>query len=225
MRGGIVPEAMRTYAQARPNRVRRVLAGVANTCLLQSGNRPAPPQTFDGLEGFQEYLAAKNYRGALYLDGVTLSCSEGYSNCSVTAAGIDVEDAVGFTPVSSSASWFRKGRGRVSRQVRVAHDGAEIRQTVYFRICRAIDLVNYALTANWAPEAWIRIVYRAWSTGKYEIEFSGSAVPSQDYYIDWTRRGGHDMSSVSATDFEGFVEAGGGFPSPGLPHFTLPSPH
>jgi len=82
-----------------------------------------------------------------------------------------------------------------------------VRLRVEFKLSPTMDLVARSLTGYWAPYAWMEIEYRIPKpkTGPVTVSFSGSNLPSQAYYVDWTRMHYHDMRNSTKQKIDGFI--------------------
>lgn len=59
---------------------------------------------------------------------------------------------------------------------------------VYFKIGGAGNLGSWILTGQWAPFAWIQLDYKICCDGSVTVNFYGTDMRSQYYYIDWEPR-------------------------------------
>jgi hypothetical protein len=93
--------------------------------------------------------------------------------------------------------------------------GLTLSYVVRFRVGRVGNLGARWLTGYWAPDAWMGVKYTIESNGNVEVAFSGSHIPSQQYYVDWVAAGARDMLQSNAAEIDGFLQAGAGVKGPG----------
>lgn len=188
--------------------------GFATTALFQAGNDD-PPVTFAGYQGFADWLHPKNakgtkeYRAAIYLEGVTSRFSDDGSPPRIDRRANG--SFIGYTPLRlylggvnilatlPRAPQYKKGTGPVFSPT-VARDPAgkwvELRYRAEFKLSWLTNLVGRVLTGQWAPFAWCEIQYRFEESGQVAVTVVGSAIPSARLYVGWTRP---SSSPVSGT--------------------------
>ncbi len=179
-----------------------------------SGSDSNPsPASFSDRTQFLKFLESKNYRAALALDDVKLIATKAGRPLRVSFKS---PEAVGFTPIrvmfgSHIYTYYDRGEGGDDWEFTVNADKGEvtIRYTVRFKLGKLGQFGCFLLTGRPAPSALMSIHYRISSSGQVSVGFSGSYVPSQSYYINWTRENMHDMIGNSAEAINGFLDAGG----------------
>lgn len=179
--------------------------GPAGRLLFQSGN-PQPPPSFGDRDGFSGWrysavnpVGSKEFRAALYLEGVVAEFPEGapprldrrangaflgYTPLRAYAAGINLAATL------PQAAQYTKGTGpRLKPVPHVDQDTgswAEFRYRAEFKLSSLPNLMGRVLTGAWAPYAWCEIAYRVHRRGEVEVRVDGSAIPSQRLYVDWS---------------------------------------
>lgn len=207
---------------------------LATKLLFQSGN-PSPPIGFAGYEGFtawrhnpQNPVGSKDYRAALYLQGVAaefqknapprVDCANyglfpGYTPMRLFTGGVNV---LGIFPQFAQ---YTPGTGPLREPVIIQGDlgsqTIELRYRAEFKVSRAPNAVARVLTGSWAPYAWCEVRYRFHSSGEVRVAVHGSGIPSQRLYIDWATPDPdsgrdiipeYDMQTASAGTIAGFIK-------------------
>lgn len=200
----------------------RYTKSLAMRLLFNSGN-PAPLISFGNFGAFSSWLDdTREYRAALYLRDVSLEYSNGNPYPTID---YKAEALVGFTPPRiilakmDFAPWPVRGKylqglgaNELEPQSGILEggEGVWIRHRVQFKLSFWVDLVGWAFTGYWAPSAWMEIFYRIFRDGSVQIDFSGSAIPSQAYYVDWGQLDRKNMVDNSATEIREFMETAKG---------------
>ncbi len=241
----------------------RGMRRLAYSLLLDSGNtfdnnndreRQYPLESFADYTAFLDFLAEKNYRGAMYLRDVQLECDD--QNRPQKISFWHIED-VGYTPMKVGYSlerehwkiaaskkktlFYMRGAGGVmdggppetmgkpeggikkQRCYIIWRDNCVIiRQWIRFKIGRIGNYGSYLLTGHWAPSAWMEIYYQICCDRKVRIDFGGSHLPSQTFYVHWSRVGLHDMLQNTEKQISGFIEAGDCKDAPGTFFYSWP---
>lgn len=188
--------------------------------LFNSGNA-APPDQFAG--GYSEFLgwlkSRQDYRGAMYIRDVILRYEE---NRAAPIISFDAEGIMGYTPPKlriagitlTPPGKFRRFKGVSPNDypdpdvdLLLDNRGVKILFTFQFKLSPLMDNLQRLITGRWAPNAWAAIEYEIRSTGRVRIAATGTAIPSQDIYIDWRRiRGSRfDMLQSSSQHIHGFL--------------------
>ncbi len=186
--------------------------------LFNSGN-PEPKNTFGGFPDFEQWLyplhptGTREYRAALYLRDIVLhDPSDG------SASRVEYEHGafIGFTPPRFMAFGINVSPLRGYHQG-VGPDfdpeeeelpngrGIQIRYRIEFKLAFSMDLLVRSITGYWAPFAWMEIDYRIFKTGRVEVDFRGTAIPSQTYYVGWNRVHHRDMLLHAKPEIDGFL--------------------
>ena len=203
----------------------------AFSMLFDSGNKPAPPERFSGKKDFVDFLRSKEYRAALALTDVRLYFEEAGTRRRATHlvySDYTRRVAVGYTPMkvvgpalggllpvtAKWALWYSEGHGLTDAPYDEAIDRVTINQYVKFRIGKVGNLGNYVMTGHGAPFAIMKITYTLFVDGRAIIDFAGTDIPTQNYYIDWRRRGSHNMLGNSAAQIDAFITAGNAADAP-----------
>jgi len=89
--------------------------------------------------------------------------------------------------------------------------GYVLRNRYMFKIGRAGDWMNKWITRHRAPFCYVEIEYRIERMRSdfmvpFSIRFSGTAIPSQAYYLSWQRRGLHDMLMDDDEEITAFMK-------------------
>src|SRR3712207_6514636 len=166
--------------------------------LFDSGNTPAPKQSFTGMDDFLRFVGSKNFRGVMTIRGVKLHCDDGGKPRELKVK--HYED-VGYTPMRDFLAWrlfrspkfkffYDKGVGEHSCQAKFTGNSAQITQFVRFRIGKVGNFGAWIMTGLWAPYAWMKTVYTISCDGSVSVKFSGSNIPTQYYYVSWLVNGG-----------------------------------
>jgi hypothetical protein len=203
--------------------MRRKAVIAAFELLFLSGNEPPPPALFSDIGEFYSFLATKNYRGALCLSDVVLACDDNGNAIDVTWNALNDKRNVGFTCYPTGLSrYFARGEGFVSPLTPLlTQDGAQLSQSVFFRVGRMGNLTGTILTGMSAPYAWMSYIYNIGTNGLVRISFNGSFIPSQVYYQTWQRVKDHSIHSNSADEIDDFLRAGAAAPGPARKFCTL----
>ena len=212
-----------------PNNFTRHRKRFALDMVFDTGNDP-PPAAYADRSDYQRYLATKNHRAAIAIQDVRLI--EGKS-----VPEYRTHFSIGFTPMPFPYSWrliegrpapvkkirrFFHARGMGMRHDSVAHDGDRKTITAFlqFKLGHLANYIGFCLSGQYAPYAFMSIRYTIHGTKEVEVEFGGSYVPSQAYYVDWNRRGSHDMLGITAQQINGFLGAGDCTVAPVAVHHT-----
>ncbi len=195
------------------------------------GNSRPPANLIDRL-GFLQFLATKEFRGAMTLEKVRLQSD---TDGTALALLFEEDEHVGYTPYPFyGGPGATRGRRWISRYRRgligypeatraaVTGDRGMITKTFRFRLDDWGDRHARALVNSPAPDAWVGLKYAIWTNGRIQVEFSGSFIPSQSYYSGWMVRGDHDMGNNSVAETIAFFHAGAAAKSPGQVHFLYP---
>lgn len=174
-------------------------ASIAMQLLFNSGNEE-PPKTFADHNAFMTWLRSrKDYRGALYIHDVILRYEDGKP---APIISYQVEGVMGYTPPRLKLPGIRlslPGRlGRLKGQspndyiqplTRALPDnrGVSITFNYRFKLSPIMDILQRAITGRWAPNAWAGIDYEIRKDRAVRIATTGTAIPSQDVYVDWVR--------------------------------------
>jgi hypothetical protein len=196
--------------------------------LFDSGNRD-PADNLVNEAGFRNILDTHDYRGALFLADLKIyrDAQRGFTHYNTSE--FQRLESVGYTPLRSVPkdnpntkeawrSWpERRGIGgsnpeRNNLQIDVQPDRVTVTQRVDFRLCRLLGLGGGIMTLTFrdAPYAWMATTLTLEADGSYQIQCSGSAVPSQKLYVDWLApaQGTYDMIAASYNEMESFFRAG-----------------
>jgi hypothetical protein len=184
--------------------------------LFRSGNQTPTADLTRGQAELDAIRAGKQYRAILKLSNVFLECDA--QSATITA---DLQKWVGFTPIRLG-SFDAHSRGKsgpiaavLSVQSSHGPDGATYSCRYRFKLSFVANVAGAILTRRWAPWAWIQVDYSLSRDGNWTISVSGSFVPSCNYYVDWRRVGGHDMTIVTPHDLANFINGGNCKDAPG----------
>jgi len=183
--------------------------------LFNSGNDEPPTEFSGGYEEFADWLKSrKDYRGALYLHDVILRYEE---DKPAPIISYQVEGIMGYTPIQLKLGIF-KGAIRLKgqspndypeplTQALPENRGVTISFRYCFKLSPIVDIMQRAITGRWAPNAWGAIDYEISKSGRVRINTSGTAIPTQDIYVDWKRVDNyrHDMLANSSQNIRGFL--------------------
>ena len=101
--------------------------------------------------------------------------------------------------------------GEASGVVSESPNSVSIRLFLRIKIGVVGQVFSVLQTRNWPPWATLMIDYTfdlAYRSA--QVDFHGTAVPSQRRYIDWRRDSDYEIErSLSAAGYKGFIEAGG----------------
>ncbi len=194
----------------------------AFSMLFDSGNQPAP-LGFGGQTDFEKFVNSEDFRAALSLRDVKLCCDGQGNPQSVTYRPYG---EVGYTPMRTEVNWMllndpkvtlwhSKGVGSTGSKVTFQNNCATISCWVYFKIGGVGNLGSWILTGQWAPFAWIQTDYTICCDGSITVKFYGTDIPTQYYYIDWSRIGLHDMLADTTNQIDGFLKGGDCKAAPG----------
>ena len=108
----------------------------------------------------------------------------------------------------SNATWHSSGES--TGHFRIDAVGREVMMDYWmrFRLSKFADLFGVAITGHSAPYASIRIILTMNSSGRANVRFRSSFIPSQHFYLGWELAGKYDMLKCAGQDFVGFVQAG-----------------
>ena len=195
-------------------------ASLAMHLLFNSGN-DAPPHEFTG--GYTEFLrwldSRDDYRGALYIRNVVLR----YDGVNpAPSVSFEAKGIMGFTPPRLKIAGLTltpPGKYRRLKGVSPndypdpeviplpANRGAKILFTFQFKLSPIMDKLQRLISGRWAPNAWAAIEYEILNTRVVRIATTGTAIPSQDVYIDWKRKSDSrfDMLQNSPRYIQGFL--------------------
>jgi len=197
----------------KPHLYRR---SIAMRVLFNSGNSE-PRENFSDGDTFQAWVdSSKDYRGALWMRDVTLEWSDEDVRPVLTYTG---DGLVGYTPprvivrgtdlTPPLIRGYYDGRGAYSAS-RPKPDpdwgGVEVTLQVKFKLSGLWEKFGYLMTRYWAPSAWMELSYRIEKSGRVALKFCGSSIPSQAYYVNWRRGGGHDMLHNVERQIDSFIE-------------------
>lgn len=194
--------------------------------MLRTGNQPEPPSRLLGRAAYDRFVETRNFRAALCLSDVTLTCYPDGRDADIRAKP---GDFIGYTPLTAKGrfgrfsydlAWHEQGIGEIGGDVEKHPDHATIRRFVKFRLAKLENLGSLALTRHWVPYAWMSIAHTMWRNGNVRVEYRGSLIPSQSIYATWRRRRRHSMLTLSSSQISGFLEAGGDLLAPGTLHHT-----
>ena len=195
-------------------------ASLAMHLLFNSGNAEPPAEFTSGYNAFLSWLHSRNdYRGALYIRNVVLRYQEDQPAPSIS---FDAEAIMGFTPPRlriAGVTLTPPGKYRNLKGVSpndypdpdVAplplNSGVKILFTYQFKLSPMMDNLQRLITGRWAPNAWAAIEYEILQTGLVRIATTGTAIPSQDVYINWKRMNDSrfDMLQNSSHHIQGFL--------------------
>jgi hypothetical protein len=210
----------------RPVTYARHQYATALRLVLLTGNRPEPPSQLLNRATYDRFIKTKNFRAALCLSNVTLTCYSDGRDADIRAKP---GDFIGYTPYKTKGpfGWFKRelawhhlGIGEIDGDVEKYPDHATIRRHAKFRLAKLENLGSKLFTNHWAPYAWMSIAYTMWRNGNVRVEYCGSLIPSQSIYARWDRRRRHSMLTLSSSQISSFLEAGGDVLAPGALHHT-----
>lgn len=196
--------------------------------LFDSGNRPPMEQSFPGVKEFMKRISSREFRGAMELRDVKLHCDANHKPFKLSAMHFE---EIGDTPIRELVTWrifgqpkwnisYSSGRGSFDCTCKFNDDSATITQWVRFMLGKKGNLGSWIVIGKWAPFAWMRTDYTIFSDGHVTVNFAGSYIPTQYYYVDWSVRGGHSMLANDRMQIDGFLDAGDGNDAPGVYHYT-----
>jgi hypothetical protein len=105
------------------------------------------------------------------------------------------------------ASAFLTAGFRGGSAIALGLDYAPIGKFIEFRIGMFGNWMSKLLVGHFAPFACIDISYRIYHDGTYRIEFSGTLVPNQTYYVDWKAVNRYSMESICDENLDDFLTA------------------
>lgn len=192
-----------------------IFTPTALTALFWSGNQTEIPNANPAAAAFAsrtDFLAlvnSKNFRSVMALDDVQIEWDED-GPVSVKLAHLE---RVGYTAirVPGLPVHFDMGRGAsLPPRAEVENDAVVVRQTIRFKLGRIEEWGCWVLTGRRAPSAGMETKCTFHREGSVHVEFAGTGVPSQSYYVNWVRIGLHDMTSESVDHgvLRAFLEAG-----------------
>lgn len=183
--------------------------------LFNSGNNEPPREFVSGYDEFAEWLQSrKDYRGALYIRDVVLRYEEGRP---APIISYQVEGIMGYTPIQLVLGSFRLAvplRGQSPNdypepltEVLPENRGVSVSFRYSFKLSPIVDIVQRAITGRWAPNAWGAIDYEISKNGRVRVNTSGTAIPTQDVYLDWKRVDNfrHDMLQNNSPEIRAFL--------------------
>ena len=194
-------------------------ASLAMHLLFNSGNNE-PPKRFADYNAFITWLRLRqDYRGALYIHDVILRYEHGKP---APIISYQVEGVMGYTPPRLKLAGVRlslPGRlGRLKGQspndyiqpltrALPENRGVSITFNYRFKLSPIMDILQRAITGRWAPNAWAGIDYEIRNDGLVRVATTGTAIPSQDVYINWERDDSlrSNMLQIGSKDIEGFL--------------------
>jgi hypothetical protein len=202
------------FAEMAPNEFTQHRRAYGFQMLFDSGN-VAPPESFSGHGEFLTFLEAKEFRGAICLRDLVLTCSE-------NGTPIDLqwtpEKYVGYTPLRYGRSderrkiTFRHDKGQQNEEsdalTELDSQGVRRTRSFFFRVGWLGNLASWYFTRSGAPWVGMAVDYRIESNGSVQVQFGGSFIPSHHVYVDWKAVGGHDMLAVSAETINEFLNTG-----------------
>jgi hypothetical protein len=198
--------------------------------LLASGNIQ-PPANLVNMAGVQKVVASQEFRVAFALSGVSAIFDDAAGTVSLRHHPPLVE--AGFTPdnywTNQGGKWHCKTNGYhggVLQDFAIV-DTSNPAVAIYTHHVDAklwwwYNFLQSLVVFHFAPWARIRLKYSIHRNGRIEIEFSGSAIPSQFNYVDWQLHSQHHMENISQFDLNGFITAGSCNFAPWLAHFVFP---
>jgi hypothetical protein len=199
---------------AFPSVFRGVLFRSGNRSVVGADDNPSP-EKFDGAEQFLKFIASKNFRAALALHDVKLGVSKTREPCCLEFKELSL---VGYTPfrvaMGDQVLEIYRGIGRrgsdpdLQDAIQVDSRGVTIHRSIRAKICRLAEFGGLAVSGKLAPSAIIDIQYRIECSGRITVGFLGTCIPSQTYYVDWIRKGEHDMMKNTSSQIDGFLAAG-----------------
>jgi hypothetical protein len=172
---------------------------IAARAMLATGN---PDPAIGSLHDFRTFVASSEFRLAIAVTHVRVT----FDPATGVHLSARLRYKVGFTALRAGRTIYAPGVGR--RLLKNPFGKGELKVRVRAKIGRKLNLAQSLLTGHLAPWAAGQVEYRVSPGGSYRIQFVGSRIPSQRFYVDWTVIGVHDLTSLPSQDFRGFVEAG-----------------
>lgn len=187
-----------------------VLFGAGNPTDTSDASNPSPASFADRAQ-FLEMVASKNFRAALAIDELNIWWNTLQQPIRMSFKFLG---EIGFTPIRIQASGFRwfqyydRGRGSANC-LKPQSDGRAIHLDCFirFKLGSISDYGSLVLTGKWAPSALLKLSYVV-DPERVHIQVIGTTIPSQSYYIGWSRRGLHDMLTNDVRLIDSFLEAG-----------------
>jgi len=180
--------------------------------LFYTGN-PPPPISFSGEEEFRDFLASKEYRAALCITDVEVGFDldnnlrdlphDQIMKCGYTPLGL----ATNGQNLGSRYRYYSPGVDRKSSAIALGFDYAPVGKFIEFRIGKFGNLMSKLLVGHYAPFACVDISNRIYHDGTYRIEFSGTLVPNQTYYVDWKAVNCYSMENICDENLDDFLTA------------------
>lgn len=195
-------------------------ASLAMHLLFNSGNAEPPDEFTGGYSQFLSWLRSReDYRAALYISNVVLRYEK---TRPAPSYSFDYEAIMGFTPLRlriagmtlTPPGKYRHLKGVSPNDYPVPdvvllplNSGIKILYTFQFKLSPMMDNLQRLITGRWAPNAWAAIEYEILNTGVVRIATTGTAIPSQDVYINWKRMKAScfDMLQNSSRHIQGFL--------------------
>jgi len=181
--------------------------------LFRSGNQTTPvnpnPSRFrhDSLS-FVDLIESHNYRVAVAMDNIEILRD---ANTRLPyLLHFDFTFNVGYTPIPGRpVEEARQGEGIQYKTafLRSGDNRVVIHSITRFRLKGLADAIATFMTGHRAPYAWVEFLYVIDEQGG-RIIFTGSSIPSQSIYLDWTRSGTYDMLTATEAAIDGFITAG-----------------
>jgi hypothetical protein len=183
--------------------------------MLGTGNVPSPPSSFGGINDFKQYVKKRNYRSIIGFYDVRLLCDMDGVAISIPHEFVS---EVGYTPVegrvetelaSARIGIHDRGEGRLASSIAVApgQDHIPLARCVSFRVGKIGNFLSKRWTGHYAPFARISCEYTLRYNGRCEVEFYGSRIPSQTFYVNWQAAGHYSMANISSEELEEFLTA------------------
>lgn len=180
--------------------------------LFATGN-PRPPDSFDGEEGFRDFLKAKEYRAVLCVTGVEAGFAFGKTQRDLPHDHIMKG---GYTPLGLATDgqelgiryrYYSPGIDRAMSSIAIGSECAPIGKTIGFRIGKFGNWMSKILVGHFAPFASIGVGYEIFHDGNYKITFAGTYVPTQKFYVNWQAVHSYSMENISVEHLEDFLTA------------------
>jgi len=195
------------------NHSRRQLGWIAFMLLFLTGNRPAPPATFDHADALPSFLSfplRKQFRAAIAISDLTLYCDDDGRPFRFTCRWLTES---GFTPIPlwPGKPWLGGEAESADPEFSPlpAGDGVACTLKLKFRIGGLGRQI-----AEWfvgvVPWAQFTVSYRLRSDGTCDIFCEGTQIPSQSFYKEWVSmsKETHDMLGNSEADINAFHFSG-----------------
>ncbi|EDM80052.1 hypothetical protein PPSIR1_20534 [Plesiocystis pacifica SIR-1] len=199
-------------------------AGALDT-VFDSGNQP-PPDSFGGADAFRRYLDDYDFRAALYIRNVKL-CGCGSGERRLT---YNYFTRGGYTPVrvllapnTKATITHCAGVEAPGIETEWGGDDVTIRLWIRFKLGGLTNFGSWVMTGEWAPWAWMQMDYIIDCSGRVRIEFRGSYIPSQSFYVGWSKVATRSMLNNNKARIDGFLTAGDCQTPPGGLHLSHPA--